>query len=362
MIRTRPTVHPENEQLSSPIRECPGAMDSPTTDFRDSNFDGDFDVPRPLQIVKGMEKRECRGTRREQAGRERSCSLRTTGSEGSGSAMFVADRPLTITKRRNNYATTGTRVPAEYTFLCSSNAGEARVAGSLQDSFHTQLFKAVPNANMANRQHTAINLLGGDESMRRPQRHSPLTKSVPFDDSPCPYSLSKGHEARYTRQQSFEDSPPPRPSTACSQQVRSQKSLYCREYTPSQLDGPRSRPLGLSRALPSSIQNPNPLDRGPNPYVLAPKVTVTPECKTLDDGLVTFWAAVQVSTQLCRPNDPDEVGPNREDGMPLGRGRSHSGEARHVREQERRPGANPSRYFRIRLFVWFENRHHPLVQ
>ncbi len=35
--------------------------------------------------------------------------------------------------------------------------------------------------------------------------------------------------------------------------------------------------------------------------VLVPKITVTPEVKTLEDGATEFWAAIEISTQLSRP-------------------------------------------------------------
>ncbi len=43
------------------------------------------------------------------------------------------------------------------------------------------------------------------------------------------------------------------------------------------------------------------------PFVLAPRIVVTPESKTLDDGVATLWAAVQLSTQLRRPGGHDQA-------------------------------------------------------
>ncbi|KLU86185.1 hypothetical protein MAPG_05202, partial [Magnaporthiopsis poae ATCC 64411] len=41
--------------------------------------------------------------------------------------------------------------------------------------------------------------------------------------------------------------------------------------------------------------------RRPDPSVLVPCVTVTPDCRGVDAGARSFWAAVQVSTVLSRP-------------------------------------------------------------
>lgn len=39
-----------------------------------------------------------------------------------------------------------------------------------------------------------------------------------------------------------------------------------------------------------------------DPYILVPRIVVTPESKTLEDGATTLWAAVQISTQI-RPGN-----------------------------------------------------------
>ncbi len=36
--------------------------------------------------------------------------------------------------------------------------------------------------------------------------------------------------------------------------------------------------------------------------VLVPKITVTPEVKTLEDGATELWAAIEISTQLSKPH------------------------------------------------------------
>ena len=57
--------------------------------------------------------------------------------------------------------------------------------------------------------------------------------------------------------------------------------------------------------------------------VLVPKITVTPEVKTLEDGATEFWAAIEISTQLSRPlmadNTTDDMvyGTGSEAGEPL---------------------------------------------
>jgi hypothetical protein len=43
----------------------------------------------------------------------------------------------------------------------------------------------------------------------------------------------------------------------------------------------------------------------PGSYILVPKMVVTPEYKALNGGTVAFWAAVQVSIEVCSPSTPD---------------------------------------------------------
>lgn len=38
-----------------------------------------------------------------------------------------------------------------------------------------------------------------------------------------------------------------------------------------------------------------------DPYLLVPHISITPEASKLDDGHTTVWAAIEVSSQLCRP-------------------------------------------------------------
>jgi len=41
-----------------------------------------------------------------------------------------------------------------------------------------------------------------------------------------------------------------------------------------------------------------------DPYILVPRIVVTPESKILEDGATTLWAAVQISTQIRPGNAP----------------------------------------------------------
>jgi hypothetical protein len=42
-----------------------------------------------------------------------------------------------------------------------------------------------------------------------------------------------------------------------------------------------------------------------DPYLLVPHISITTEVTTLDDGHTTVWAAIEVSSQLCRPYSAD---------------------------------------------------------
>lgn len=60
---------------------------------------------------------------------------------------------------------------------------------------------------------------------------------------------------------------------------------------------------------PDSARNsPDEVGAAPDPLVLVPRIVVTPEHKALDEGAVSLWAAVQLSTQISRANVPDQLG------------------------------------------------------
>lgn len=61
--------------------------------------------------------------------------------------------------------------------------------------------------------------------------------------------------------------------------------------------------------LPAGFESPVHVPHGPyspEPFILIPQIVVTPEYSTLDEGVVTLWAAVQLSTQVCQANAPDQ--------------------------------------------------------
>lgn len=52
--------------------------------------------------------------------------------------------------------------------------------------------------------------------------------------------------------------------------------------------------------------NPDSPPREPLPgaYVLVPRIVVTPEYRSVDEGITTVWVAVQLSTQVCQADAP----------------------------------------------------------
>jgi hypothetical protein len=59
-----------------------------------------------------------------------------------------------------------------------------------------------------------------------------------------------------------------------------------------------------SPACEATMDGPRPCE----PYVLVPRISVTPEKKTLDDGVNAIWAAIQISTQFRKPSTADNTG------------------------------------------------------
>lgn len=60
------------------------------------------------------------------------------------------------------------------------------------------------------------------------------------------------------------------------------------------------------------------------PSVLVPRIVVTPENKALDEGVVTLWATVQISTQISRASAPDQARHDDACGWPPGHNRELS--------------------------------------
>jgi len=46
-----------------------------------------------------------------------------------------------------------------------------------------------------------------------------------------------------------------------------------------------------------------------DPCILTPHIVVTPQTKALDDGTNSLWATIQVSTQISRPSESNNLGP-----------------------------------------------------
>ena len=96
----------------------------------------------------------------------------------------------------------------------------------------------------------------------------------------------------------------PRKNDSPCQWLRSSKSMFHLSGSPSNFDGPESSPLSSRRSAsrtPSTARGfvPNSPPTA-QPFLLVPRIIVTPESKTLDDAATTLWAAIQVSTQICR--------------------------------------------------------------
>lgn len=62
------------------------------------------------------------------------------------------------------------------------------------------------------------------------------------------------------------------------------------------------RPSSVSSGSSFALGPLDNLYNPPNPYILAPKIVVTPESAALNDRINAVWVAIEVSTQLCGAN------------------------------------------------------------
>lgn len=94
--------------------------------------------------------------------------------------------------------------------------------------------------------------------------------------------------------------------------LRSSRSMHHLATAPRELDGRMRSPYTAVES--DTLSDSGPEDTcHPDPFILVPRIVVTPESKVLEDGVATLWAAVQLSTRICRANNGVEHTRQNED-------------------------------------------------
>ncbi|KAK3688508.1 hypothetical protein B0T22DRAFT_512051 [Podospora appendiculata] len=250
------------------------------------------DIPRPLQIVKRAETDDSYSYRR--------CSTQSNATDASMDSVPEppgGDRPLAMPKRRDHR-----------TNVVQSAGGGV---GSGVDLFFGGVKEDSAAASLP--------------FTRPPHRPSSVTSlchgapGSPFANKPSLLSHGRrngddtdrpGSPSRHARHR-----PPPQNnsnSNSNSPWLRSSKSmLHIAARSSRDLDGGASRSTGRGvyyqdspPPTPGGVLPRPPPAPAPGPFILVPRVVVTPESKALEDGAATLWAAVQLSTQICRSDAP----------------------------------------------------------
>ncbi|KAK4193692.1 hypothetical protein QBC35DRAFT_421860 [Podospora australis] len=95
------------------------------------------------------------------------------------------------------------------------------------------------------------------------------------------------------------------PTPAEVSRLRNARSMFQMARHMKDMDDIVAPPRSPVPDSPGSSSSPEP--PASDPFVLVPRIVVTPEHKALDQGAVTLWAAVQISTQISRANAPDQA-------------------------------------------------------
>ncbi|KAK3323488.1 hypothetical protein B0T19DRAFT_205929 [Cercophora scortea] len=289
------------------------------------------DIPKPLQIVKrtemynGDNDRDSYGYSYRDHGRR--CSTQSTASDESMESVpepLGGDRPLALPKRRDNRNQNhnhnrgnGVQEASGGGVGSGLTKGADLFLGMREDrSATTSSFSTVPPSHSRpSSTTTSLRQLGTTTRGGR--------AGSPFTNKP---SLLSSHAGRRNVDTYMERQPPPPPTAAeyllsnspsrrqrlqngnsnsngNSPWLRSSKSMLHLATTATGTATARSRDLdgGVYRDSPPP---PPPPPQPPGPFILVPRIVVTPESKALEDGATTLWAAVQVSTQICRSDAP----------------------------------------------------------
>ncbi|KAK4176706.1 hypothetical protein QBC36DRAFT_300905 [Triangularia setosa] len=220
------------------------------------------------------------------------------------------DVPLTIPKRRVNPSAQSTNSPAHngsHQFNSALRPNGGSFPPGHDDIFYlhqTDIAPVIPPRSSQRRSNSCN--VGRHARARSPQ-------------SPRPFNPAGGGNFQRRGQvldgstdqdshHGWRDTTPIMPTASNIHRLRNARSLFHLARAANGMDSivepPRS-PIPLEPDSPSSSPDEPPPT---SPLVLVPKIVVTPEHKALDEGAVSLWAAVQLSTQISRANAPVQQG------------------------------------------------------
>ncbi|KAK0672281.1 hypothetical protein QBC41DRAFT_217558 [Cercophora samala] len=277
-------------------------------------------VPEPLHIHK--QSSEYSGS--QTYGHSRRSSTQSDATDASFESvpeLPETDVPLTIPKRRGNPSAQSTNPPTpngSYQFKSALRPNGGSLALGCGDGVpHLHeidvgtVAPAIPPKSSQRRSNSCN--AGRHPRPRSPQlpRAFNLASSRRFRRRGQVLDGSTDQDQQY----GWRDTTPVMPAVADGHRLRNARSLFHLARTANGMNGmngldsivepPRS-PIPPEPDSPRS--SPDKGVSAPDPLVLVPRIVVTPEHKALDEGAVSLWAAVQLSTQISRANVPDQLG------------------------------------------------------
>ncbi|KAK3990088.1 hypothetical protein QBC44DRAFT_395267 [Cladorrhinum sp. PSN332] len=248
------------------------------------------EIPRPLHINKRSTSNTANREGYQSAPRSRCSSAESDATDASLNSIPEppgADRPLKVLKRRGDRSIQLRNV---------DGASSSQEPGQFMDlNDRSPIPPAIPpRSNHRPRRSNSCN----------PVNRALLARSQVFDGSSDRDDVSR---------------------------LRAAKSMFhiARRANEMEID---MDSLPVPPRSPMPPPEPDPISRScspevpiaPEPSVLVPRIVVTPENKALDEGTLTLWATVQISTQISRASAPE---PDRRDdacGWAQGRNRELS--------------------------------------
>ncbi|KAK4662762.1 hypothetical protein QC763_603460 [Podospora pseudopauciseta] len=256
-------------------------------------------VPEPLHIRKQSSEYSGSGT----YGHSRRSSTQSDATDASFETLPElpeADVPLTIAKRRGNPSAQSTNPPTP--------DGSCQFRSVLRPNDVGNIAPTIPPKS-TQRRSTSCN------AGRHPRARSPpLTRAFYLVSSRS--FRRRGQvldgSADQDQEHGWRDTTPVVPTASDGHRLRNTRSLFQLARTADGMNGMDSivePPRSPMPPEPDSARNsPDEVGAAPDPLVLVPRIVVTPEHKALDEGAVSLWAAVQLSTQISRANVPDQLG------------------------------------------------------
>lgn len=231
-------------------------------------------VPRPLRVIKRVEKE--RGYRKSL----RSPSFETDESLDDALDKLEDNKPVTIPKRRGNRGDQIIGGPTKDNAASFDHADTPKPRRSTSCTTPQRLRNYLASQGLSSKPSSLF--LSGSDFMDRSIRHGQQEQRW----SP---SSNRNIHLSITPKELHSDSP--------RRAISSESDPF-----PSSHDSPEGTnpPSPVGSPLSPVLHIRDDMYDFPGPYLLAPKIVVTPENGALNDKGNAIWVAVEISTQLCR--------------------------------------------------------------